>query len=112
MKIVKLHGETVRFYTVGELAKYCGRSANYFRELTRKNVLPAPNWRTKSKEVSNGKGETYKMNGDALYSVDFLAPKLKAIFKHIRRGKSISSANLQDIAQAFIDEKQFYSNNK
>lgn len=99
----------VAFFTMCELAKYCGREDSTFRKYVQRGILPDANFRKPDTSYYQKNAVTKTVvPGARLYTAEVLAPKLRAIFKKIKRGRSITIEQKREIIKAFNDELRFF----
>jgi hypothetical protein len=107
-------GDGVDFLTIGELGKLCERSKHQMYKYISQGTLPDANFRKPAKVITKGEKKGEKIAGERLFSKDFLAPRIQAIFKEakIKRGFTVSVEVKQKFYEAFAEEKEYYLKTK
>jgi hypothetical protein len=111
--LVKEGKPPVKFYTVAEMAKKCGKSKHTFYKYVERGTMPDANYRKPANEIKRGERAGGMIEGERLYSVDILAPLLIKIFKDkkkVLRGRAISIETKQELFAAYAEEKDYYKN--
>lgn len=100
--------QPIEFYSLGELAKLCGKSKEALKKLTERGIMPEANFRTPKSLIRKGKKEGQYIKGYRLYSKEFIAPKIIKFMRGVSRGKQITLEQRSELMSIFQEERDYF----